>query len=88
MYLCRTRICGRDNGTEEKAIGVVELVSQLSDHLHQFDHAVHQIPEDGEQRVQYVLIKTAGKLTTAKYLEKKVNTHPITKHDMAVPRKA
>lgn len=65
MCVCRTRVCGRDNGTKEKAVSVVELVSQLSDHLHQFDDTVHQIPEDGrpgERRtkmVQCVLIKTA-----------------------------
>lgn len=41
-------VCGRDDGTEEEAVRVVELVSQLSDHLHQLHHAVHQVPV-GEQ---------------------------------------
>lgn len=40
----RTWVCGRDDGTKEEAVGVVELVRQLSDHLHQLDHAVHQVP--------------------------------------------
>lgn len=39
-----TRVCGRDDGAEEEAVGVVELVRQLSGHLHQPDHAVHQVP--------------------------------------------
>lgn len=59
FYTCRPRgastsadqsptgVRGRDDGTEEEAVGVVELVVQLSDHLHQFDHAVHQIPGRG-----------------------------------------
>lgn len=42
-----TGVRGRDDGAEEEAVGVVELVVQLSDHLHQFDHAVHQIPGRG-----------------------------------------
>lgn len=41
-----TWVCGRDDGTKEKAVSVVELVGQLSDHLHQFDHAVHQVPAE------------------------------------------
>lgn len=44
---CVTWVRGRDDGTKEKAVGVVELVSELSDHLHQLDHAVHQVPADG-----------------------------------------
>lgn len=42
-----TGVRGRDDGAEKEAVGVVELVVQLSDHLHQFDHAVHQIPGGG-----------------------------------------
>lgn len=44
--MCHTWVCGRDNSTKEKAIGVVELVSQLPGHLHQFDHTVHQVPAE------------------------------------------
>lgn len=54
-----TRVCGRYDGTKEKAVSVVELVSQLSNHLHQFDHTVHQISRDGEQNVSQVLIAVA-----------------------------
>lgn len=42
-----TGIRGGDDGAKEQAVGVVELVAQLSDHLHQFHHAVHKIPGGG-----------------------------------------
>jgi len=38
-----TWICGRYNGTEEEAVRVVELVSQLTQDLHQFHHTIHEV---------------------------------------------
>lgn len=46
----RTRVCGRNDGTKEKAVRVVELVGQLSDGFHQRHHAVHHVPADRHQR--------------------------------------
>lgn len=54
-----TWVRGGDDGTEEKAVGVIELVSQLSDHLHQFDHAVHQIPGGGDIKTDMILTTEA-----------------------------
>lgn len=78
-----TRVCGGDDGTKEKAVGVVELVSQLSSHLHQFDHAVHQVPNVKQGRV-------SSSTRQAKHVViiSKRETHPIIKQEMAVPRKA
>lgn len=79
--LRHTRVRGRDDGAKEEAVGVVELVRQLSNHLHQFDHAVHQVPS---VKRRHVLSSTGDKRDEWQ----QENTHPIMKQEMAVPRKA
>lgn len=78
-----TRVCGRDDGAKEKAVGVVELVSQLSSHHHQFDHAVHQVPNVKQGRVSSSTPQARQVVNISEG-----ETHPIIKQEMAVPRKA
>lgn len=78
-----TRVCGRDDGAEEEAVGVVELVSQLSGQLHQPDHAVHQVPK-AKQGGVWSPTRQARHVGNSSEGE----THPMMKQEMAVPRKA
>lgn len=78
-----TRVCGRDDGAKEKAVGVVEPVGQLSRQIHQSDHAVHQVPAVKHGRASSS--RTQG---THGEHQQKGETHPIIKQEMAVPRKA
>lgn len=79
-----TGIRGGDDGAKEQAVGVVELVAQLSHNLHQFHHAVHQIPGEGATGKQVRKRFSEHKAI----LEHRLDTHPMTKQERAVPRKA
>lgn len=73
---------GRDDGAKEKAVSVVKLPRQLTHCLHQLDHAVHQVPAEGTGMTRQ------SRSSKPKVMSHLALTHPMTKQETAVPRKA
>lgn len=86
----QTWVCGRDNGSEEQAVGKEEIPVQLPHLLHQRHAAVHQQPEvETDHSGQTVY----GRLNLSVATEYEIwrgsgYSHPMTKQETTVPRKA